>query len=567
MMKKAAFYARVSSDLQRKERTIESQIDGLKKQIDTAGHILVKEYIDDGWSGSRLDRPALDELRQDLKKDVFDVIYFWSSDRIAREVTYQNIIISELIKSKKQIFIGGKDYEANPENKFTLQIFGAVDEFERAKIIERSMRGKQKKLREGVMMSAGGGTFGYDYICKTPTSPAKMTINEKEAKIVRFIYDEFTANKGGMHQLTRKLEDMGAINKRGGTLWRVAAVYKILRNHTYTGIKYFNRMQRITEYANPISGTKMTKKLLIRDKSEWVGIPVPPIIPKELFDSAQERLAWNKSRYRTPKLQQLLSLLIKCGHCGSTFCAYQRYYIRYTRSGEKKVHHHFAYRCSRRFWVVQHSRRSSIPRCESTERSSHILERQVFSLIEENLFDPGKLREYMDIFKTKRPHPRMEKELKKLEKSITMLTKQKQRITDLYAAEELERDAYVAKSRTYDNELLTLTNRKTEILRQLPLFRKTALVDMAIQEYCETAKLRYKHSVDFETKRQFLLDYVEKIVYQNDKIVLHGAVPVVIHPHGEKPETNKLAFQIPLKVSCTAGNKYLRGGKLTAVVE
>jgi DNA invertase Pin-like site-specific DNA recombinase len=66
-MKRAVLYARVSSDVQKKERTIESQIDLLKHQIVHAGDRLVREYIDDGWSGARLDRPALDQLRQDLK--------------------------------------------------------------------------------------------------------------------------------------------------------------------------------------------------------------------------------------------------------------------------------------------------------------------------------------------------------------------------------------------------------------------------------------------------------------------------------------------------------------------
>jgi DNA invertase Pin-like site-specific DNA recombinase len=60
-MKKAVLYARVSSDLQKKERTIESQITALKSQINEAGDVLVKEYVDDGYSGARLDRPALDE--------------------------------------------------------------------------------------------------------------------------------------------------------------------------------------------------------------------------------------------------------------------------------------------------------------------------------------------------------------------------------------------------------------------------------------------------------------------------------------------------------------------------
>jgi site-specific DNA recombinase len=62
-MKRAVLYARVSGNLQAKEGTIESQVLALKKQIAVATHELVREYIDDGYPGARLDRPALDQMR------------------------------------------------------------------------------------------------------------------------------------------------------------------------------------------------------------------------------------------------------------------------------------------------------------------------------------------------------------------------------------------------------------------------------------------------------------------------------------------------------------------------
>src|SRR5271155_5831547 len=65
-MTKAALYARVSTDAQQKEGTIESQLVELKRQITAAGHVLVKEYIDDGYSGTLLDRPSLNQMRADV---------------------------------------------------------------------------------------------------------------------------------------------------------------------------------------------------------------------------------------------------------------------------------------------------------------------------------------------------------------------------------------------------------------------------------------------------------------------------------------------------------------------
>ena len=558
-MKKAVLYARVSSDLQRREKTVESQVEGLKKQIVVAGHLLVKEYIDAGWSGSRLDRPALDTLRKDLKTDLFEAVYFWSSDRIAREVTYQNIIISELIKAKKQIIINGRDYVENPENKFTLQIFGAVDEFEKAKIIERTQRGKQHKLAAGFLMSGGSRLFGYNYICKTQTSPPRVEINEKEAKIVRFVFKEYAKGGIGMNQITRKLEDMGATSKTGKKLWGYSAIQNIFHKRTYTGVRYFNTMRLVTEYANPISGAKMSKKLVPREKADWIGIPVPAIISQALFDKVQERLAWNRKRYRNPPTTQLLSSLVKCGYCGSSFYSYQRYYTRKRVDGSICVSHKAAYRCAKHVWRMSHSRKSDVQRCESTEKVAHTLEEWVFAIIENTFFDPIKLRECMELFKTRRPITRMGKELEKLERAIKAYGEKKQRITNIYAGGDLPKEGYVAKSREYDNEIFVLTKRKVSILEQIPLFQKTAVVDVAIQQYCETAKSRHKQCVNFETKRQFLLDYIEKVTYWNDKIAVHGSVLVTMKSeHVRETETNKIEFRIEMKIiySTQRGNKW-----------
>jgi site-specific DNA recombinase len=65
-MTKAALYARVSTDAQQKEGTIEIQLVELRRQITAAGHVLAAEYIDDGYTGMLLDRPALNRMRADL---------------------------------------------------------------------------------------------------------------------------------------------------------------------------------------------------------------------------------------------------------------------------------------------------------------------------------------------------------------------------------------------------------------------------------------------------------------------------------------------------------------------
>ena len=244
-MTKAALYARVSTDAQQKEGTIESQLVELRRQIAVAGHVLTAEYIDDGYTGTLLDRPALNRMRADLKTDRFDRIYFLAADRIAREVEYQRIIVGELLKHGKQITINGKDYEQNPENRLTLTMLGAFAEFERAKITERMTRGRLHKLRKGQMSSNGHRIYGYDYIKRMDDAPATLAINEEQAEVVRSIFEMFASGNFGLVTIVRHLESNRIPTCSGKTGWDNDRIKTMLQNETYAGTRHFNRMTRV----------------------------------------------------------------------------------------------------------------------------------------------------------------------------------------------------------------------------------------------------------------------------------------------------------------------------------
>ena len=86
-MRTAAIYARVSTPRQGREQTIESQLAALKSWADENGHELSPEnvYTDEGYSGSRLDRPGLDALRDGAEDGAFEVVGVLSPDRLARK--------------------------------------------------------------------------------------------------------------------------------------------------------------------------------------------------------------------------------------------------------------------------------------------------------------------------------------------------------------------------------------------------------------------------------------------------------------------------------------------------
>jgi site-specific DNA recombinase len=246
-MKRAVLYARVSTDAQQKEGTIESQVLELKRQIAAAGDVLVREYVDNGYSGSLLDRPGLEALRRDVRTPLFDSVYFLDTDRIARDVAYQTIILGELLKYGKQIIIKGRDYVNNPENKFTVTVLGAVAELERAKIIERTTRGRLHRLRMGELSSNGHRIYGYDYVRKTAVTPAALIINQEQAPVVRSIFEMFASGRFGLVTISRSLEERRVPTRLGRPLWQRDQIKAMLRNETYAGTRYFNRITRATE--------------------------------------------------------------------------------------------------------------------------------------------------------------------------------------------------------------------------------------------------------------------------------------------------------------------------------
>ena len=134
----------------------------------------------------------------------------------------------------------------------------------------------------------------------------------------------------------------------------------------------------------------------------------------------------------------------------------------------------------------------------------------------------------MDFFKEKgrRAQIKLEKDLKKLEEKIRDLQQERKRIIDIYASGNLSRPEYIKRCLNYDRETLAVMAKRANLLERVPLLHKTSVIDASINQYCESVRTRLLSCTDFESKRQFLLDHIEKVTYWNDRIALHGSIPV-----------------------------------------
>jgi site-specific DNA recombinase len=542
-MTKAASYARVSTDAQQKEGTIESQIVELKRQIAAAGHVLVKEYVDNGYSGGLLDRPGLEQLRKDVKTGVFDAIYFLCTDRIARDVAHQLIIIGELLKHGKQITINGKNYEQNPENKFTLTVMGAVAELERAKIMERTMRGKLHRVRSGYVIGQGLCPYGYDFVKRTATSTAAFVINERQAQVIRSIFEMYASGAYGLKAIARSLEERCIPTRLGKQLWSTFQVRYILQNHTYAGTRYYNQM---TTTIRPPADKRVKKrgKYVYRDRSEWIGVKVPAIVSQELFDRVQVRLQQAERQYRQPDVHYLLANLVTCGECGSAYSSYKRYVTVERVGGNPHVYHKSAYRCTWRSAEGVHDR-SRIERCHNPEIRTRVLESAVLSMIRNVVLNPTRLGSYIDatLDSKTRQDRNIERELASITVRIAAIDAERRRMTESYALGQMHKEAYIGANIALDQELEKLEARKAEAIAAMPREADQALEE-SITQFCDRARVRFERCGDFDSKRKFVLEHIEGVIYRQNRVIILGSVPI-------ERTGSKLPFRIDHEIDRT----------------
>src|SRR5258708_23389552 len=149
--KQVALYARVSSEQQAEAKTIESQLAEIRAQITADGfeQNSVLEFVDEGYSGSTLVRPALERLRDVAAAGGMDRLYVHCPDRFARNYAYQVLLLDELTQRGGEVIFLNRPLGQTPADQLLLQVQGAIAEYELAKLLERSRRGKRHAAQSG----------------------------------------------------------------------------------------------------------------------------------------------------------------------------------------------------------------------------------------------------------------------------------------------------------------------------------------------------------------------------------------------------------------------------------
>ncbi len=519
-----ALYARVSSDRQRDEGTIASQVQQLKDFAAAEGlwpddrHI----YLDDGQSGYYLDRPGLDALRDAARDGLVETVLVQDPDRLSRKYAYQVLLLEEFARWQVVVRFLKQPPPESPEQRLLVQIQGVIAEYERAKITERTRRGRLFWARQGRPVP-GRVPYGYTRIPRQGDEPPSMEVNPETAQLVRQIYDWYVNDNLSYWQITRRLTNMGTPprRRRGHTYWNPASVRCILMNDAYLGTWYVNRHKLESR------GGQMRPRQVKRGRDEWIPIPIPALISPEVFLKAQEIRASDGHRGPPPLKYvetHLLRRLVVCGHCN-----------RKMSSTVSHGGHHRYYWC--RGTDPQHMR----PRrylCPHPTVTAPPLDELVWRDVVALLSDPQVLLSaWREQHQIESSSSLTAEEVKALKRQMRDGERQRRRLLDAYEQGVIELDELTSRRNAIEQKLDSAKRKLDDLSRQAAPGLSFRNLETNIEEVCRRlcGQLR---GMGVRRRMQLCRSLIDKVVVKNHDVQIYYKLPVSGNYHKELDRRN-----------------------------
>ncbi|SJN84789.1 Transposon Tn1000 resolvase [Clostridioides difficile] len=317
--KRVVAYCRVSTDSEDQLNSYKSQVsyytDLINNNIEWC---MVDIYADEAITGTQVNkREDFQRMINDCMNNEIDMIITKSISRFARN-TLDTLKYVRMLK-EKNIAVYFEDEKINTltmDGELLLVVLSSVAQQEVENISANVKKGLKMKMRRGELVGFQG-CLGYDYHKEDKT----LTINEKEAEIVRYIFNRYIEGAGGSI-IGQELENLGYKTKYGSTTWSNSTVLGIIKNEKYIGDVLLGK----TFTVDPISKRRLDN--LGEEEKYYVKNNHEPIISREIFDKAHEilnRRSKNRGKYEAGVTKRekysrkyAFSCMMECGFCGGT---------------------------------------------------------------------------------------------------------------------------------------------------------------------------------------------------------------------------------------------------------
>ncbi|HAT4320264.1 TPA: recombinase family protein [Clostridium perfringens] len=448
-----AIYCRVSTEEQSENGYgIDEQERLLEEWCKKMGYVIYKCYSDRGISGKNIkDRPALKELLSDAKAGKFDMVISWKINRLSRKLEDVLKIVNLLEKNNITFKSYSEPFETDtPAGRMQFQMMALIGEFERGTIAQNVKMGMIAKAKSGNW--CGGRVLGYDLVPNNSPEEEKkgknkLEINEKEAEIVRFIFNEYSKGKG-YKAITNKMNKLGYKTKKGNN-FSVGSIRDILTNPVYIGEIRYNVRQNWSEKRrrninpNPIR---------VKGKHE-------AIIDRELWDKVQLILESKKGKpSRIYDGEYPLTGILRCPKCGAGMVISRT--TNTLADGTKK---RIAYYCCGN-WK---NKGTSV--CNSNTIRVDKANEHVFKKIEELVSNEAMIKAVVkNINKERKDKVKPAKRLLgDIDKELEKLDKRKRKIFEAYEDDILTKDEFQTRKNELNEKIRILEEEKKPLLNTI----------------------------------------------------------------------------------------------------
>jgi site-specific DNA recombinase len=409
--KRAILYTRVSTDEQaRSGYSLAQQIEALRDYAAREGYEVLEEVVDPGQSGASLERPGMDRVRDLVAAGGVSVVLAQDRDRFAREPAYHYLLKREFEEHGCKLKALNDRDDGSPEGELTDGILDQLAKFERAKMAERTRRGKLRKAREGKIIPAPTPDYGFGY----NGTRDNYVVDEEKMQVVRRIFRMVGAEGHSLNAVKKTFDREGVPTPRGSRYWGHTFIQRVVTDDVYKphvfeevralvspevasrldpsknyGVWWFNRRRRTEKQVSEVltDGRRRyvrCSRTTQKPRKEWIAIPVPDAgIPREWVDRAREAIGDNAKFSRAGGRFWELPGLMRCSECGRGMLGNSP-----TNSSRQKVHHY--YRCRTR-----HLEGTGACSMWKNIRAGEA-ERAVWSFVAGLLLSPDTLREGLD---------------------------------------------------------------------------------------------------------------------------------------------------------------------------
>ena len=504
---RAAIYARVSTERQERQQTIDSQLASLRRWAEAEGHALAETHVfrDEGYSGSRLDRPGLDSLRDAVSDAAIEIVAVLSPDRLARRYAYQVLLLEEFRRAGVEVAFLHHPISEDPSDQLLLQIQGAIAEYERAVLAERFRRGKLQKARDGHLLSAKP-PYGYRYVPRRDAVPGHLVIDDAEADMVRGLFAWVADGQLSVRQSVRRLNEGPWVTRAGRTRWAPSTVHHILSDPVYVGTAYANRYEYVAPKKPRTRSPRCDEKTCRRrrPRDQWIAIPVPALVDQETWDRAQAQMARNAlvSFRNNKKHDYLLRCLLKCGICGLAIhgCGFTR-----TAGGVERRY----YRCA----GVDALTTGRDTKCPRAMIDAEVIEQAVWDHVLGLLSDPRQLVAQFERFvaETADGSPQDQAIARQLQARLDRLARADQRLLEAYQADVISLAELAERRRAIAEQHHAAVQQRDQHRRLAEQRVRAQAVLTNVAAFSERICSRLKDA-DFSERQAILQLVVERII-------------------------------------------------------